>query len=120
MLIEVAATDQSGAGIMDEKVLPPDELVDTRESITGLTIDDFAGAFLLVAAPFVLFAFCLVVLWLALLSSASSLPSVSCWFGGVVCVSREDDPISFVTTSDLRLKYRRRMTQSIPRSERNR
>ena len=37
------------------------------------------------------------------------------WF----CVSREDDPISFVTTSDLRLKYRRSMTQSIPRSERN-
>ena len=60
VLIEVAATDQSGAGIMDEKVLPPDELVDTRESITGLTIDDFAGAFLLVAVPFVLFAFCLV------------------------------------------------------------
>ena len=47
VLIEVAATDQAGAGIMDEKVLPPDELVDTRESITGLTIGDFAGAFLL-------------------------------------------------------------------------
>ena len=57
VLIEVAATDQSGAAIMDEKVQPPDELVDTRESITGLTIDDFAGAFLLVAVPFVLFAF---------------------------------------------------------------
>ena len=56
VLIEVAATDQAGAGIMDEKVLPPDELVDTRESITGLTIGDFAGAFLLavLCCPFYL------------------------------------------------------------------
>ena len=86
MLIEVAATDQSGAGIMDEKVLPPDELVDTRESITGLTIDDFAGAFLLVAVPFVLFAFCLVVLWLALLSSALVFAFLD--VGGCLRVSR--------------------------------
>ena len=86
VLIEVAATDQAGAGIMDEKVLPPDELVDTRESITGLTIDDFAGAFLLVAVPFVLFAICLVVLWLALLSSALAFAFLD--VGGCLRVSR--------------------------------